>query len=248
MSQLTKTLSVYRIWQKKLVEWKEDLTHLVYPNICLICEEETTHKKILLCHLCENDLHYTHFENYTEFTKLDKLFWGRVPVEASYSLLYFEKEISTQKILHGIKYQNKKKLALEMGSRIGSKLIKIPTFIKVDCLIPIPLHAKKEYQRGYNQSRLLAEGIAQTSNIPCNDKLLKKSKHSESQTKKGRFKRWENVQNTFTIDVKNIKNYKHIALVDDVVTTGATLEACVREIKAYYPKIKISIITLAIAK
>ena len=108
MSQLTKTLSVYRIWQKKLVEWKEDLTHLVYPNICLICEEETTHKKILLCHLCENDLHYTQFEKFQEASKLDKLFWGRIKVEATYSLLHFEKEISTQKILHGIKYQNKK--------------------------------------------------------------------------------------------------------------------------------------------
>lgn len=248
MSQLTKTLSVYRNWQKKIVEWKADLSHLVYPNSCLICDAETTDKKIQICHLCENDLQYTLFENYKEASKLDKLFWGRITLEATYSLLYFKKELNTQKILHGIKYQNKKNLAIEMGRRIGNNLFKKPTLMQVDCLIPVPLHTKKEYQRGYNQSQLIAEGITQVTNIPNNNKLLSRIKHSESQTKKGRFKRWENVQNTFSIDAEKLNNYKHIALVDDVVTTGSTLEVCVREIQSHYPNLKISIITLAIAK
>jgi ComF family protein len=248
MSQHTKTLSVYRNWQKKLVEWKADLSHLIYPNTCLICSAETSNKHIQICHLCETDLHYTQFEKFQDASKLDKLFWGRIKVEATYSLLYFEKEISTKQILHGIKYQNKKNLALEMGRRIGINILKTAKFKEVDCLIPIPLHAKKAYQRGYNQSQLLAEGITQTSNIPCNEQLLKRIKHSESQTKKGRFKRWENVQNTFRLDLTQLNNYHHIALVDDVVTTGSTLEVCVREIQTHYPELKISIITLAIAK
>ena len=247
MSEYTKTLSIYRIWQKKLVERKDDLSHLIYPNICLICDKETPNKKVQICHLCETELHHTHFENYLEETKLDKLFWGRVQIEATYSLLNFEKENSTQAILHGIKYQNKKNLALEMGIRIGNQLLKMDKFDYLDCLIPIPLHHKKEYQRGYNQSLLIAEGISQITSIPYLEKALTRIKHSESQTKKGRFKRWENVQQTFLIDKIALKNYKHIALVDDVVTTGATLEACVQEIQNNYPELKISIISLAIA-
>jgi len=248
MLQLPKTLFTYRIWQKKLVQWKGDLSHLIYPNACLICNAETIHENIQLCHLCENELHYTQFEHFQEASKLDKLFWGRIDVEATYSLLHFEKEISTQEILHGIKYQNKQKLAVEMGRRIGVNLLKIDKFKTVDCLIPIPLHVKKAYQRGYNQSQLLAEGIMQTSKIPCNNSALKRIKHSESQTKKGRFKRWENVQNTFSLELNQMNNFSHIALVDDVVTTGSTLEVCVKEIQKHYPKLKISIITLAIAK
>ena len=248
MSEHSKTLSVYRFWQKKLVEWKDDISHLIYPNSCLVCDRETPHKKNQICHLCETELHLTHFENYLEATKLDKLFWGRVRLEATYSLLHFEKENSTQAILHGIKYQNKKNLAREMGKRIGANLIKIEKFNTLDCLVPIPLHPKKEYQRGYNQSLLLTEGISQFTNTPSLENALKRIKHSDSQTKKGRFKRWENVQNTFKLDINELNNYQHIALVDDVVTTGSTLEVCVREIQNYHPQLKISIITLAIAK
>ena len=247
MSEHTKTLSIYHIWQKKLVEWKDDFAHLIYPNSCLVCDQETPHKKIQICHLCETELHHTNYENYLEETKLDKLFWGRVNIKATYSLLHFEKENSTQAILHGIKYQNKKNLALEMGKRIGTNLLKIENFKELDCLIPIPLHTKKEYQRGYNQSLLIAEGISQITTVPYLEKALTRIKHSESQTKKGRFKRWENVQQTFNIHKKSLNNYKHIALVDDVVTTGATLEACIQEIQNNYPELKISIISLAIA-
>lgn len=248
MSQHTKTLTIFRNWQKKLVEWKTDLSHLIYPNTCLICSAETNNPHIQICHLCESDLHYTEYEKFQEASKFDKLFWGRIKINATYSLLYFEKEISTQQILHSIKYQNKKNLALEMGRRIGVNIVKSDKFKEVDCLIPIPLHTKKAYQRGYNQSQLLAEGIAKTSNIPVNEKLLKRIKHSDSQTKKGRFKRWENVQNTFRVDTNELNNYQHIALVDDVVTTGSTLEVCAREMQAHYPHLKMSIITLAIAK
>ena len=248
MSELTKTLSITRIWQKKLVEWKDDISHLIYPNCCLICDSELPNKNIPICHFCENDLPYTLFESYTHETNMDKLFWGRVPVASTYSLLYFEKETSTQAILHGIKYQNKKKLAIEFGKRIGKQLSQQASFDSIDCLLPIPLHPKKEYLRGYNQSLLIAEGISLEKNLPIETKGVKRIKHGESQTKKSRFKRWDNVQNTFRIDPKLIGTYKHIALVDDVVTTGATIEACINEINEIFPNLKISIITLAIAK
>ena len=247
MFKHTKIQSIIQILQKKIVTWNEDVAHLIYPNTCLICTKETPSKQVQICHFCEQELHYTDFEYYREETKLDKLFWGRVQLESTYSLLYFEKENSTQEILHGIKYQNKKNLAREMGKRIGTNLLKIESFKKLDCLIPIPLHTKKEYQRGYNQSLLIAEGISKNCNIPYLEKAIIRIKHGESQTKKGRIKRWENVQNTFKINASLLQNFKHIALVDDVITTGATLEACITEIQSTYPTLKISVISLAIA-
>ena len=247
MSEHSKTLSATRSWQKKIVEWKDDLFHLIYPNICLICEAETTNKSLQICHFCENNLHLTFFESFLENSKLDKLFWGRINLEATYSLLYFKKENSTQTILHGIKYENKKNLAREMGKRIGKNIQTLPVFTTLDCLIPIPLHPRKEYKRGYNQSQLIAEGVAQQTHTTIFPHALKRIKHGVSQTQKGRYKRWENVQETFSVDPNALKNLKHIALIDDVVTTGATLEACAQEIKSLYPELKISILSLAIA-
>jgi ComF family protein len=248
MSELTQTLSTYRIWQKKLVEWKEDLLHLIYPNTCLICSCETTDKQIQVCHLCETSLHYTHFETFLGDTNLDKLFWGRKQLTATFALLYFEKENSTQTLLHAIKYGNNKRLAFEFGKRLGKKLTSLEKFNSLEALIPIPLHPKKLFLRGYNQSLLIANGISEHTNIPVIEKGIHRIKHSDSQTKKGRFKRWENVQQTFSIQTKVLRDYQHIAIVDDVVTTGATIESFIQELQTTLPNLKISVLTLALAK
>lgn len=234
----------------RLNNWFElgrTISHLVYPEVCLICSKELTSKETSLCSFCFEELHFTHFEKYTEPTTLDKLFWGRVPVEASYALLYFEKAQSTQKILHALKYKSNPHVGLEFGRIIARRLKKMDAFKQIDLLIPVPIHPKKEFLRGYNQSEQIANGISEIMNIRVDNRFLKKRSHTGSQTKRGRFARWDNVVNNFILK-KQKGNPKHIAIVDDVITTGATLEALIRSIQKNYPDIRISIISLALTK
>jgi len=222
------------------------LLHLIYPNECLICEKEIAVNQHSICSFCFNDLQYTFFERYEEPTPLDQLFWGKVRVENSYALLYFEKGKSAQPFLHALKYNDKPQLGVEMGNLIGEKLLHLKSFQSIEVLIPVPIHPKKEFTRGYNQSEKLADGIAQQLNIPVETNFLKRLKNSESQTKKNRLKRWDGIQNIFSA-VKQT-NYKHVAIVDDVVTTGATLEVIIRAIQENNPEIRITIISLALTK
>jgi ComF family protein len=187
-------------------------------------------------------------ENTTIDQKTKKIFWGRIPIETGFSLLYFEKTNSTQKILHAIKYQNRKDLAIELGREIGKALSKIEIPLQIDALIPVPLHQRKKFDRGYNQSELLCRGLSEILNIETNNKLVLRKKNSKSQTKLNKFLRWENAQNTYEIckDI-NSKNWKHIAIVDDVITTGSTIESIAKEILSINPSIKISVISLALA-
>ena len=133
-----------------------------------------------------------------------------------------------------------------MGKLIGEQVKQLSSFQDIDALVPVPIHPKKEFTRGYNQSEKLADGIAEILNLPVLINYIERTKNSDSQTKKGRFKRWDNVENKFIS--KNTTNFKHIALVDDVITTGATLEVIVRMLQENNPELRISIISLALTK
>jgi len=234
---------------RKISSWKNDLLHLVFPETCLSCSRELSQGSPHLCPFCESELRYTHFESFTEPTPLDQLFWGRVQLNATCAMLDFKKESGTQEILHAIKYRGKKDLALEMGARFGKKLsLNQEKYGSIDALIPVPLHPKKRYVRGYNQSELIAEGIFKSTDVPVISDLLTKGTHTASQTKKGRFKRWDNVSDVFHVNPGKYDSLRHIALVDDVVTTGATLEACIRTISVALPDIRITVLSLAMAK
>lgn len=229
--------------------WSADLSHLIYPSTCLVCENEVVAETDLLCVSCYGNLHFTHYEKFDEPSDLDQVFWGRVPLENTCALLCFQKNSGTQNILHAIKYAGKQKLAFEMGALFGQKLMENSAkYGTIEALIPVPLHPKKAFLRGFNQSERIAAGIASVLAIPVDEKLLTRGVFTESQTKKSRMNRWDNVSDVFRVDVTHISNYQHIALVDDVVTTGSTLESCVQIIQNEYPKIKISILSLAIAK
>jgi competence protein ComFC len=231
---------------QNVLNWKQDILHLIYPNICLICENELPNHQNNICSFCQSDLQFTFFERYKEPTLLDQLFWGRIPIVGTYSLLYFEKRKSAQPILHALKYKDRPEIGCEMGSLIGEKIKDLDKFKDLDALIPVPLHPKKLFTRGYNQSEKLADGISNILNIPVDIDFIQRFKQSETQTKKNRFLRWDNVQNKF-LSISN-KNYKHIAVVDDVITTGATLEAIIRVIIENNPEIRVSIISLALTK
>lgn len=235
-------------WLKQLTEWKNDLLHLVYPSICLTCEKELSKSETEICFFCRDQLKFTAFEQSTEIHELDKRFWGRCRLESTFALLYFEQEGAVQEILHQIKYKGKQKLGHEMGRMTGEKLAENSKYADIDCLVPVPLHPKKQHQRGFNQSEQIALGIWEHTKTPVNTTLLTRAIHAESQTRMGKFGRWDNISEAFRVDKTAAAQLRHIALVDDVITTGSTLEACIRAIHKELPDLKISVISLAVTK
>lgn len=221
--------------------------HLIFPQKCVHCEIELLEKESFICSECNINLSFTYYEKYTEHTKMDKLFWGKITIHKTYALYYFEENTVVQSILHSLKYKNNPKIGREFGKRIGERLQKITSFEDLDALIPIPMHPKKKFLRGYNQAEMLAQGISEVTNIPIQTTEVKKLKHTQSQTQKSLWERWENSENTFSSSL-NADSLKHIALIDDVLTTGATMERLARAIQDKNSSLKISLITLAITK
>jgi len=223
-----------------------DVGNLIFPNECLSCEKELSRFEKHLCSFCEDDLPLTNFHLFEEATPTDKLFWGRATITKTYSHLFFEKNKTSQTILFNLKYKNKSELGVYFGKKIGENLSLNNDFKTVDAFVPVPLHHKKEFIRGYNQSEVLAIGICEVLNKPMDKTTVQRTKHSVSQTKKSRFQRWDNVNEIFKISDK-INDYKHIVLVDDVITTGSTLESIIQAIRKKNPNILISVVTLAVA-
>jgi len=234
-------------WRQQLSRPARELLHVLYPNFCMICDTETPHSASAICPVCESGLQYTLFEDYTEPTALDQLFWGRVLLERTYALLYFEKTNDTQAILHALKYRDRPDVATYFGELTGERIRDHQHFSDLEALIPVPLHPKKEFLRGYNQSERIAAGISEKTGIPVNTELLKRVRFAESQTKKAKGTRWENIQDGFR-PVKTLRKFRHVALVDDVVTTGSTVETCVRLLQESLPECKVSVISLAVTR
>jgi competence protein ComFC len=229
----------------KRFSFLKDLEHLIYPSICLACENELAISEKNICSICDNNLIRTSFHLYNEPTDTDKLFWGRVKLKRTYSHFYFKKDSSIQKVLFNLKYKNDFSIGAFFGKEIGKSLATIEEFKTADALIPVPLHFKKEFIRGYNQSFAISIGISEEIEVPVKSNYAKRVEHTSTQTRKSRFQRWDNVNSIFSIHT-SIKKLKHVVLVDDVVTTGSTLEALVRSIKEVAPEIEVSIVTLAI--
>src|SRR5690554_413943 len=166
-------------------QYLEGLLSLIYPHFCIICGDELNDQREHFCFLCEQDLHYTSFEKYTEYSVADEVFWGRLNIENVYALLYYENGNSTKEILHHIKYKEGKELGRFMGKMMGEKLKNHPKYTNIDALVPIPVHSKKEFSRGYNQSLLIAKGMSETLEIPIVDALFRKT-HDASQTRKSK--------------------------------------------------------------
>lgn len=224
----------------------EDLLSLLFPNLCCGCGAYLYVGEDQLCTNCIYHLPYTDHHLHQQNLAARQL-WGRLPCNAVMSLLYFKKGSRTQNIIHSLKYKGRKELGIKLGHMIAEKLIESPAFNNIDLIIPVPLHWSKAKKRGYNQSQLIAEGIAAILHIPLNTNSLQRCKTTATQTGKGRYNRFENMQTAFSIIDKTAIQGKHILLIDDVITTGATLEAC--GLALFEANIsKLSIATIAFAK
>lgn len=223
---------------------KDALLHFFFPHVCSGCGSDLLNKHTSLCIRCMHDLPSTYFE-YHPGNPVEKLFWGRVPLQSASAQYYFTKESLIQRLMHQLKYKGDKDLGIQLGQMMGEQLMNSDRF-KVDALVPLPLFPAKEKSRGYNQAGLLCKGMAESMKLPVLENLVTRPHHTETQTKKGRMERWKNIEGKFSLhDTASVRD-KHILLVDDVVTTGATLESCSEELlKA--ENLRLSIVTLCIA-
>jgi ComF family protein len=185
----------------------------------------------------------TMFE-YFESNPIEKVFWGRVQVHAAAAHLYFTSGSLVQHSLHLLKYKGRKEIGFYYGRQMGESLKRSSRFSDCEIIVPLPLFAKREKKRGYNQASLIAIGISQILEIPVLDDVVLRIKRTETQTHKNRIERWANMESTFEIRDSMKISGKHVLLIDDVVTTGASLEACTQVLLAC-PGVSVSIACLA---
>lgn len=223
----------------------QDFIALVYPRNCVACGNSLYKHEDQICNYCYLNLPKSNFHKGIQ-NPVASLFYGRVQLEFASSFYVFQKKGSIQKIMHAIKYKNNKDLAVLTGKWYAEDLKEHPIIKTANCVIPVPLHSKKLKQRGYNQSEEFAKGLADGLNIVLNTNVLIRSAFTQTQTRKSKYERWENVEDVFEIkDPESLKHH-HVILVDDVITTGATIEACsvkLQEIEG----IKVSVLSIAYA-
>ena len=221
------------------------LINLLFPRVCAACGTLLLEGEDTVCTTCRFLMPKTHYETNPD-NPLAQMFYGQMPFNAVSAEFFFSKSGKVQHLIHGLKYHHCRENGIFLGQEIGKSLVQATDYQGIDFLIPIPLHPKKEKIRGYNQSHVIAEGISEVMNIPIAEKCLVRSIFTDTQTKKSREERYQNVK-----DIFNIKNHeklenKHVLLVDDVLTTGATLMSAGKALMKV-EGIKISVVTAACA-
>lgn len=219
--------------------------HLAYPQLCVACSADVPAGAACFCLSCRVQLAPAemHLQQENEFT--DR-FWGRLRLEGGAAMYYFQRSSPIQRALHQLKYQNQPQVGIKIGRELGRVLLQSPVFQTVEGLVPVPLHARKERLRGYNQSAMLARGMAETMGLPVLAGALVRPFFTSTQTRKKRMERFDNVSDVFALTHPDRLRGKHLLLVDDVLTTGATLETC-GQLLLSLPGTRLSMATIAIA-
>ncbi len=231
----------------RFVQYSEDFIGLVYPRLCAVCSGNLVKGEEGFCVSCETELPRTYDELNPAENPTARVFWGRFPLEAAASCFVFSGAGKVQELVHNLKYNGRQDVGIAAGKYFGTILKDISPFLTGNLIVPVPLHEDKLLTRGYNQAACIAKGLSEAMNIPYSENAIVRLKATSSQTRKSREERWDNVGEVFASPLKADLAGKHIIIVDDVITTGATLEACVLPLLDI-PNIRISIVSLAAAR
>lgn len=219
----------------------------VSPRLCVICGRRLLPSQPLLCSHCTLHLPVTDYYLSPLDNPMARLFWGLFPIERASALFFYEPKASTRELIYDLKYRGFPMIGEEMGALIARHYQPAGFFEGVDAIIPVPLTRRRRWQRGYNQSEMLARGIREVTGLPILTDVLKRTSFKGSQTKKNQWERRENVDGVFRLVRPDDIRGKHILLIDDIITTGATIVACADELcKA--GDVKISVLSLGLTK
>jgi len=228
---------------KTLNTYSKDLLHLFFPHHCTGCGSDVIADTQMLCLQCLAKLPETNFFG-AAGNPVEKTFYGRLNLQAAGAAYYFTKDSLVQHLIMQLKYHDNKEIGTYLGKLTALQMQQTDRFSSIDCIIPLPLNNKRQQKRGYNQAALIAEGISGVLNIPVITNAVKRKLFTETQTKKDRTSRWQSMQDVFEINNASLIENKHVLLVDDIITTGATLEAC-GNVMLQVPGLKLSIATVA---
>jgi ComF family protein len=218
------------------------VSQLFFPRLCPGCGADL-HFENPLCSECIQQLPLTEFEKY-KGNPVEKIFWGRANIEAASAHYYFYKESRLQHIIHQFKYKGRLEVGTYLGTFMGNALKKNDRFQNIEVIVPLPLFKRRQKERGYNQAEVLCRGISMKTGVPVLSNALERHTETQTQTTKDRISRWQNMEGRFHVVLKKNLEHKHVLLVDDIITTGATLDACANELLTV-KGISISIAALA---
>jgi ComF family protein len=223
----------------------DDLLSILFPRICYACGNQLLRNEFLICTECYVLIPRTNY-HLEEDNPVARLFWGRCRIERAAAFSFYNKDSRIRKLIHNLKYKGIKEIGFELGKIYGESLIKSGFLSGIDIIIPVPLHQSKKRIRGFNQSEIISEGISSATGIPIDRESLLRITVTETQTRRSRFERWVNVEGIFSVKDHSLLAGKHILLIDDVITTGSTLESCANELLKS-EGVKVSVASLAVA-
>lgn len=222
------------------------IINLFFPAVCAGCNSLLSSNEKVICTLCRHNIPLTN-QHLNPDNEAFKKFYGRIPLEYASALLYFHKKGISQEIIHKLKYKGHQEIGTILGHWYAQDLKEIKILETVDVIIPVPLHKRKYRERGYNQVTTFGKALSTDLNILYNDSILKRKVYSKTQSKKNLLGRTEGIESIFDVSFTEMDHGKHFLLIDDVITTGSTLEACSRALLKI-PGSKISIVCMAMAQ
>jgi len=223
----------------------DDFISLFFPRTCYACGYSLFHNEKIICTSCLLHLPKTNFHK-TRENPVSNVFWGRVNLTTAASMYFYRKGGKVQHLIHQLKYKGHKEIGILLGEIYGSQLMETPLYKDIDLIIPVPLHKSKLKKRGFNQAELFARGLAGSMQKEMDAKSLVRQVATSTQTKKTRYRRWENVSDIFRLEIPENINGKKILVVDDVITTGATMEAFIQTIQTV-ENVEVSAVSIAFA-